>query len=139
MTTEWRYVLEIGNGLWTIVCGYLAVFLGYHLLVVVQQRKLWSKPWATLPMSVQLAVGTWVSCLGVLLTRLVIFGSRVLNDGFLAMTSNETAVFAGGIFIGLAGFLCILRVATRPILGHWPWISCLICCAFYLLWETLRV
>lgn len=137
MKTEWRHVLEIGNGLWTIVSGYLVVFLAYHLTVITVQRKLWMKSWINLPLSVQLAVGTWVASIGVLMTRIVVFLSRATNDGYLAFDDDQTVVFIAGIFVGLGGFLCILRVSTKPMLGHWPWVSCLVCCAFYLLLATV--
>lgn len=136
---EWRHVLEIGNGLWTIVSVYLVIFLAWHLFIVGAQRRIKVMGWLNLPLSMQLAVGTWIACGGVLITRAVVWGARYTNDGFLQLENGETALFALGILVGLVGFLCILRVTTKPMLGHWPWVSCLTCCAFYLLWALLRI
>jgi hypothetical protein len=136
---QWRHALEIGNGLWTIVAAYLVVFIAYHLIVVGAQRRLKIGDWLNLPLSMQLAFGTWVAGVGVLMTRAVVWTARYSNDGFLQLDDIETAVFSLGIFVGLAGFLCILRVATKPVLGHWPWVSCLTCCSFYLLWSLARI
>jgi len=136
---DWRHVLEIGNGLWTIVSAYLVVFLAYHLFVVGAQRRIKVSGWLTLPLSMQLAVGTWIACAGVLMTRAVVWTARYSNDGFLQLDDIETTFFSLGVFVGLAGFLCILRVTTRPMLGHWPWVSCIVCCSFYLLWAVLRL
>jgi|SRR5579859_2052551 len=133
---EWTYLLEVGNGLWAIVSAYLVVFLAYHLIVVAGQRKVAWREW---PLSMQLAAGVWIAVFGVLTTRSVVWSSRYANDSYLLLTPLGSVVFGLGVFAGLVGFLCILRVATKPMLGHWPWISCLICCSFYLLWASVHI
>lgn len=135
---EWRYVLEIGNGVWTIVSLYLVVFLAYHLIVVGIQREIEIGDWIKLPLSMQLGVGMWIAALGVLISRATVTVARYSNEGFIQFDYGETLSFALGIFIGLLGFMCILRVATRPMLGHWPWVSCLACCAFYVMWAMMK-
>jgi len=133
----WRNVLEIGNGLWTIISFYLVVFLAYHLVKVGAQRKVWRKH--RVPLSIQLAVSVWIAALGVLVTRSLVWALRFVGGGELEMKSIETATFSLGIFIGLTGFMCILRVATRPMLGQWPWVSALGACCAYLIWSVLRL
>lgn len=135
---SWRYVLEMANGVWTIVSIWLVVFLAYHLVKVGAQRRVW-KYGLNLPLSIQLAVGIWIVCIGVLVTRAVVWVSRFSNDGFIELKEIETVSFVLGTLVGLAGFMCILRVVTKPMLGHWPWVSALACCAIYIGWSLVRL
>ena len=136
---DWRFALEIGNGLFSIVSLFLFVFLAYHMIKVGAQRRVLQKGLFHLPTSVQLAVGIWVSSLGMLGTRAIPWASRFMNDGYIQLRYIEQIVFVIFTFVGLAGFMCILRVATRPMLGHWPWVLCLACCVIYLSWTLVRL
>lgn len=139
MNAEFGHLLTVGGGLWLIVSAYLVVFLAYHIIKVGMQRRLRPRRWLEMPLSMQIAVGIWVAKVGVLVILLAM--SRVWIGGTVHFEESSVAVgfMAFGLFLGLAGFLCILRVSTRPMLGHWPWVSCLICCSFYLLWSALRL
>jgi hypothetical protein len=136
---DWRFALEIGNGLFSIVCLFLTVFLAYHLLKVGVQRRIWRKGLFDLPLSMQLAVGFWVCSFGVFISRVIPWASRFANDGHIQLRALEQAGFVMGTFIGLTGFFCVLRVVTRPMLGQWPWILCLFCCVTYLTWTLVRL
>lgn len=139
MTLEWRYLFEIGNGLWSIVLVHLVVFLAYHLVKVGFQRRLRVSGWLSLPLSMQLAVGVWVASLGLLITRFVIWISRYTNHGTLSPGEGDGTAFFFGTVIGLVGFMCILRVATKPMLGHAPWVSAMFWSAVYLAWTMVRL
>jgi hypothetical protein len=136
---EWRYLLEMANGLWTIILFYIVVFLAYHLVKVGVQRRLFWRGWIHQPTSVQLAVGVWVASIGVLGTRYVTWYSRYENDGHISMTSFDTGSFVLCTVIGAAGFMCILRVITKPVLGHWPWVTAMLWCLIYLAWTISRL
>lgn len=136
---DYRHYLEIANGLWMIIAFWLIVFLAYHIIVVGKQRHIHGKKWIDLPLSMQLAVAVWFSSVGICTTRIIIWWSRFQNDGYVEMQSFDTFGFLIGTMIGLAGFLCLLRVVTRPMLGDWPWTSALTCCALYILWSVERL
>jgi hypothetical protein len=133
---DWRHVLEIGNGLISIVSIYLVVFLAYHLIKVGVQRR---AQIGHLPASMQIALGIWVTFVGVLMTRVVPWASRFTNDGYIDLKSIETMVFSIGVFVTLIGAMCVLRITTRPMIGHWPWVSCLCWCVIYLSWTLVRL
>jgi hypothetical protein len=132
---DWRYVLEMANGVWTIVSIWLFVFLAYHLKIVGVRHQGAKNGDG----GVQLAIGIWIVCVGVLTTRMVVWASRFSNDGFIQLKQIETITFVTGTIIGLIGFLCILRVVTMAMLGHWPWLSALACCAVYIAWSVIRI
>jgi len=135
---DWRYILEMANGIWTIVSVWLVIFLAYHLIMVSAQRRIWRRG-LKIPLSIQLAIGIWIVCIGVLVTRAVVWVSRFSNDSFIELRGIETVSFVCGTLIGLAGFMCILRVITRPMLGQWPWLSAMGCCVIYVIWSVIRI
>lgn len=135
---EWRHQLEIANGVWTIVSAYLVVFLVYHLIKVGRQRRVWRR-WGSLPLSIQLAIGVLIGSCGVVVTRSVTWWSRYSNGGYIELRNFDTAGYWFGTILGVVGFMCILRVSTKPMLGHAPWIAALISCGAYVLWSLIRL
>lgn len=136
--TDSRHLLEMGNGVWAIVCVYLVVFLIYHITKVGLQRRIWRK-WKSPPLSIQLAIGVWIASTGIAGTRAVTWWSRYSHEGNIDMHDFDTAAYVLFTVIGVIGFMCILRVSTRPMLGHTPWIACLITCAAYIAWSLIRL
>lgn len=135
---SWRYVLEMANGVWTIVSIWLVIFLAYHLhRVGIYRRGFDSRDDDN--GSLQLAIGIWIVAIGVLVTRMVVWASRFSNDGFIELKQLETTSFVCGTIIGLIGFLCILRIVTKQMMGDWPWISALVCCTIYVGWSLIRL
>lgn len=130
----WNEAAEMANGVWAILALWLSIFLTHHLVTVWRQRRL---PWTRfvkLPLSMQLAIGMLVVTLAILITRSIVWWQRFTHDGVLNDRATATATFLVGTGIGIVGLLCILRTVSRPLLGHWPWLSALASVAVYFLW-----
>lgn len=114
--TDWQVaetVLRISNGELFIVTAWLSVFLAYHLVKVGAQRRVWrGMSWRKLPMSMQLAVALLTVSIAV------------------TVMSSELVAPAGHV-LGVIGFLCALRVVTKPMLGSWPWFGAVGCGILY--------
>lgn len=129
----WRDALEMGNGVWALLALWLFVFMAFHLWVVGKMHWVEIKN-RQFPLSVQLAIGVIVIAGAILHTRGTIWYLRYTHGGILTMQDFETVWFLLGVFGGCVGFLCILRAVTKPMLGHWPWLSALASVTAYLLW-----
>lgn len=128
-------LLEVGNGIWAILALWLTVFLIYHLAVVRAQRRLaWRRFIIGLPFSMQIAVGTFVVSLAILLTRSIIWWARYRHDGNLDLLVPETQFYFAGVALGAVGFLCILRSVSQPAFGKWPWVGAICNVTAYLIW-----
>lgn len=132
-------LLELGNGLWTITCAWLMVFLAYHLIKVSRLRRVGLGRWLfRLPLSMQLALGVLVACVGIVIRTGQVWLDRMLNGGALSgAVMFSTFWFVAGTLIAVTGFMCILRVATRPMLGNWPWVGAAFCMLVYIaIWAA---
>lgn len=130
-------LLELGNGLWTIVCFSLTIFLTYHIIKVaslrkIMQRRRWLKP----PASLQMAIGFLVATFGILVRCAPIWLDRALHGGVLSEGADRASLVVGTA-IAVVGFMCVLRVATRPMVGHWPWVmTSVVMAAYVVIWAA---
>lgn len=130
---KWHDILEMGNGVWAVTALCLTVFLTQHLVKVVffrrPKRGLFDQP-----SSVQLAIGVYVVGIAILITRGIIWWARYLSGGpLLDLELRFTDLYSFGVALGIVGFLCIIRVVTRPVFGHWPWMLTLAAVGIYIL------
>lgn len=127
-------LLEVSNGEWLIVCTSLSLFLIYHLVRVGSQRRIGWRRWLwNLPLSMQLAVGVLIISLGVGTRSALIWWGR-FKYGAPLQGINEWMLLWGTL-LAILGFMCVLRVITRPVFGHWPWVATLLAMAgYWLLW-----
>lgn len=132
----WRHLLEAANGEWAIAAGWLSIFLTYHLAKVGAQRRIWRRGWISLPLSMQMAVAMLAISVAVLVTRAIIWFSRYTHDG--AIYGGDSVLFAAATALGIIGFLCALRVVTRPMIGRWPWWCAVASSVLYLVWTAAR-
>lgn len=130
-------LLELSNGLWTIVSVSLVIFLSYHLIKVSILRKITFRMWFfRLPLSMQLALGILIVALGIAMRSGQVWVDRLLHAGELS-PSFGTHTFVFGTLVAVTGFMCILRVLTRPMLGNWPWVvTTLVMVAYILFWAS---
>lgn len=114
--------LEAFNGTWAILAVYCVGFLLIHLYRAGATRRLsWWRGWhSDMPLGVQLAVGTMISCVGVVASRGAIWFWRVTTHGDLSRLYDHVFPLAFGGVTGSLGFLCILRVVTVARFGWWP-------------------
>lgn len=140
MSPGWNDLLEVANGVWSIVALWLAIFLGYHLLKIRERKNL---PWSrifNLPVSMQLAVGTLIVSSAIFINRSALWFESSKHGGDVELSYLDSAWcwFLVGTIFGIAGFLCILRTVTRPMLGHWPWVGALLNVAVYVAWWAAK-
>lgn len=136
----WEYVLELGNGALAIVTGWLVVFLVYHVFKVGSQRRVWSwNGWKRLPQALQLAVSFLAVTVATFLVALVIWLVRYRNESYLIVEGLDTIIVSFARVLSVGGFLCALRVVTRPMRLQWPWIGAVASCVLYLAWSLLRM
>lgn len=119
--------LELMNGNWSLLSFFAMVFIGYHLLDVTARRRVTLRQWLTdLPQSMQLAVALFTISLGIFLSRAPVWYWRFTTGGDPAHLSDiKELLFLGGV-CGCLGVICAVRVVTRPMLSHWPWIAALL-------------
>lgn len=133
-------LLEVGNGIWAVLSLWLSSFLLFHLLVVRVQRKIsWNRFLFKLPFSMQLAVGTLVVAVAVLLTRTVLWWARYRHSDDLNLFMPASVTYLFGTSLGIVGFLCILRTISQPSFGRWPWIGALLSVAVYVAWWVISL
>lgn len=134
-------MLELGNGLWAITTAWLTVFLAYHLAKVGAQRRIgWARWLFRLPLSMQLALGCWVASLGIMVRSTAIWADRASGGGALSEYGDASPPLFMGTVLAVVGFMCVLRTATRPMLGHWPWVSAVAAMVVYIaVWAWMRL
>lgn len=117
-------LLDAGNGVWAVLALWLSAFMIFHVLAIRAQRKIrWSRLLFnfSLPLSVQLALGTLAVAGAVFLVRM-----------------PHRGVYAAGTALGVIGFLCVLRTVSQPTFGQWPWMAALASSAAYLAWWVAK-
>lgn len=132
-------VLEATNGVWAILAFWLTAFMIYHIILVLMQRHIgWRRVLLNfdLPISVQLAFGVLVISAAVLITRGIIWLTRIKNGGNVDAIVAQSGAYLFGTALGVAGFLSILRTISQPAFGHWPWVGALASSGVYLLWWS---
>lgn len=139
MTNWWWHFLEVGNGVLAIVTAWLSVFLAYHLVKVGAQRRIW-RSWSKFPVSMQFAIAFFTVSVATCTASAAIWVSRYARpDGMLLAGDVGVVAIAAGRGLATAGFLCALRIVTRPMIGPWPWIGALLSVIAYLAWSTIRL
>lgn len=135
----WQYLLELGNGVLAITTGWAVIFLCYHVVKVSRQRRVGIRSWRNLPQALQLAVAilaiAWASC-GI---AVVIWAARYRHNGYLLVEGVDTIAISMFRVVLIGGFLCALRVITKPMQWRWPWLGAIGSCAIYLLWSAARL
>lgn len=130
----WNEAAEMANGVWAILALWLFIFLTHHLVIVWKQRRLPLTKFVSLPLSMQLAFGMLIVALAIFITRSIVWWQRYSHDGVLNDQATTTLTFLLGTGVGIVGLLCILRTVSKPIHGHWPWLSALASVTVYFLW-----
>jgi archaellum biogenesis protein FlaJ (TadC family) len=130
-------LLELGNGEWAIVCISLTFFLIYHLIAVGRMRRIGWRRWiCKLPLSMQLAQAFLVVTAFLAYRSASLWYDRATHGGQLT-NLNEVSLLIGTAG-ATVGFMCVLRVVTKPVLGHWPWMITLGAMLAYLAAWALR-
>lgn len=120
ITPSLNLLLEITNGAWSIISVSMLIFLTFYLRESAILRRVSPRQWfGSLPVSMQLAVGLYVLCAGILLRSIFVWLWRIAGGGEFG-TLQLTTVMTGTA-IGCIGLLCMLRVVSRARYGHWPW------------------
>lgn len=115
--------LEMMNGNWAILAIFTTFFLGFHLWDVSRRRGVTIQQWFTdLPQSMQLAVALFTISVGVVLSRAPVWYWRFTSNGDPARLGEIKIWLTLGAAIGCLGFMCAIRVITRPMMSHWPWL-----------------
>lgn len=125
--------LEIMNGNWAILATFTAVYVSYHLIDVAHRRGVTLQKWFTdLPQSMQLAVAFLTVSVGVIFSRAPVWFWRFMTDGDpLKFSAGIKMLLTIGAALGCFGYICAIRVITRPMRSHWPWITAALCAVLY--------
>ncbi len=117
------FLLELLNGNWGIAAAALTVICGMYLSheAFTRQIPLWARSRMTVGM--KLSVGLFMLSLGVLIRSFEVYFWRAFGTGELADLSRSWLI--AGSAIALVGFLCCIRVISKPLHGNLPWICTL--------------
>lgn len=136
----WQYLLEVGNGELAIITCWTMIFLVYHVAKIGHMRRVWSvRRWRDFPQALQLAIAFLAVATATFCVAAVIWLSRYQNESYLVVRGLDTIVISISRVLSVAGFLCALRVITRPMLLRWPWLGALGCGVLYLIWSVARL
>lgn len=114
--------LEIFNGSWAILSLYAVIFLLYHLSHIGSQRDVGMRHWmfGNIPQSMQLALAILAVSAGVFISRAPIWYWRMVTGGDFASFDITRGFLTFGAGLGCVGFMCLIRVVTRPMTSGWP-------------------
>jgi hypothetical protein len=118
------FLLELLNGNWGIAAAALTIICGIYLSheAVARRIPLWDRERMTLGMRV--SVGLFFLSLGVAIRSAEVYFWRRLGGDNLGDLSQGWLILGSGI--ALVGFLCCIRVISRPLYGNRPWIWTLV-------------
>lgn len=117
---EVNNALAAFNGSVLILALYCVVFLALHLWATgVRSHMTWRRWLFRTPLGMQIAVAVSVICVGEVFTRGAIWVWRYLLAGDPGRLGQQRIMLGLGALILAAGFLCVLRVISRPF-GAWP-------------------
>lgn len=118
------FLLELLNGNWGIAAAALTIICGVYLSheAIARNINLWERDRMTLGMKV--SVGLFFLSLGVAIRSAEVYFWRRLGASDLNALNQTWLILGSGI--ALVGFLCCIRVISRPLYGNAPWIWTLI-------------
>lgn len=124
--------LEAFSATWTILAAFCVVFLVVHLYSVGTHKHISLRRWLCwLPIGMQMAVAMLVIGTAEVITRGSVWFWRATTGGDPARLVDFGFFLAGGATLGCVGFLCLLRVVTKPF-GRWPVLVAILTMAGYL-------
>lgn len=114
--------LEIFNGSWAILSLYSVIFLIYHLRDIGARRRINSRHWylGRIPQSMQLAISVLAIAAGVFVSRAPTWYWRLTTGGDFSDFDTIRTFLTVGAGLGCIGFMCLIRVVTRPMTSGWP-------------------
>lgn len=108
------------NGAVLILAAYCVVFLAVHLWATGLRLHMTFKNWVIkTPLGIQMAIAVAVVCTGEVFTRGAIWLWRYIFHGDPSRLGQQSIMLGIGATILATGFLCVLRVISRPF-GPWP-------------------
>ena len=117
-------LLEITNGIWTILNAFFTAFLINYLISEHRENNLSTFNWFTgLPLGMQVAVSLLIATIGTMILRCSVWVWRFQTEGIGPLSTPLTIAVLFGTLTGAIGMLCQLRVFSKPYYGHWPWIA----------------
>lgn len=120
------------NGSVLILAAYCLLFLIIHLWATAHRRRLTLRRWFfRLPIGMQVAVGTAAICAGEVGTRLALWIWHFVFSGRPEVLHTYGGMLGIGAAVLAIGFLCILRVVSRPF-GRWPVTAAVVTVLVYL-------
>lgn len=118
-----EYYMETLNGVFVILLANACIWLTYYIF---EQKRIHSVSLIKVttedgPLGVRLAIPMLTLKFGLLL-RAVIWGWVELGPGHKDLQLSEFLIVVFGSLLVVAGFLCLIRVLTKPRFGSWPWL-----------------
>ena len=127
-----NFILEITNGVVSILVLCLLVWLFEHLRTEFRQRGLtWKMALFGMP-SVAIVAALMLEKSGTAISRIVIFFWR-FGGGSFQFTRTQNSLLIVGSLITASGLLWIIAILSRPRYGEWPWRASAVLAASYAL------
>lgn len=118
------FLLELLNGNWGIAAAALTIICGIYLSheSIARRIPIWDRSRMTLGMRV--SVGLFFLSAGIAIRSAEVYLWRRFGGSDLSELNQPVLVI--GSALALIGFLCCIRVISRPLYGNWPWVGTLI-------------
>lgn len=133
MPNRITYLLELSNGIWTILAASLAIVCLFYLQHEIRARNALVRWRWTHGMRV--AVSILTLSVGDAITRAMIFIWRHSYGGG-PFTNAQFGVLTFGAIISTIGFACAIRELSEPLYGRGPWIASTVLVVAFLAFEA---
>lgn len=134
-----NFLLESINGVILLQAACLLLVLVAYLLSELGKNRKQSR-WENFLRSrgMALAAALIIQESGVMFTRGTIFAWRKLWDGEAAMLGRIDYMFIVlGTCMSAIGLIWLTKILSRPMFGHWPWVTTTMLSLAYVAWAVV--
>jgi hypothetical protein len=144
MTTAFDlpFTLEVANGASAIVMLYFVVYLAIHIVRTHEIRNLTFRKWFhDRPLGIEVAMALMITTVGWSARSIMIWYWRLTgtdHGNFITPSPDAGSwLLLGATLIIILGYLCKIRVFSRPVYGNGPWIMALASVLAYLAFAII--
>lgn len=114
-------LLEVTNGVWTILTFCALVVLTIYLVDGWRRNELNWRDLVSLPLAMALALSMHIQNAGTFISRGTIWFWRATTHGKIPLNDTYQVMLIIGAAVAAAGILLSIRLLSRPRFGDMPW------------------